>query len=38
MRGFRFQLSLKKSDPHEKPLDQSAISLIAPIQLQPRLY
>ena len=27
-----------KSDPREKPLDQSAISLIAPGQLQPRLY
>ena len=29
---------LLKSDPREKPLDQSAISLIAPSQLQPRLY
>ena len=27
-----------KSDPHEKPLDQSAIPLIALSQLQPRLY
>ena len=27
-----------KSDPREKPLDQSAIPLIAPSQLQPRLY
>ena len=27
-----------KSDPREKPLDQSAIHLIAPSQLQPRLY
>ena len=26
-----------KSDPREKPLDQSAIPLIAPSQLQPRL-
>ena len=26
------------SDPLEKPLDQSAIPLIAPSQLQPRLY
>ena len=37
MRGFRFRSSLK-SDPREKPLDQSSISLIAPGQLQPRLY
>ena len=29
---------LLKSDPREKPLDQSAIYLIAPSQLQPRLY
>ena len=27
-----------KSDPREKPLDQSAIPLIAPSQLQHRLY
>ena len=27
MRGFRCRSSLKKSDPPEKPLDQSAISL-----------
>ena len=33
--GFRQVL---KSDPPEKPLDQSAIHLIAPSQLQPRLY
>ena len=34
----RFPLSVLKSDQHEKPLDQSAIPLIAPSQLQPRLY
>ena len=41
MGGFRFlssHLRLAKSDPSEKPLDQSAIPLIAPSQLQPRLY
>ena len=27
-----------KSDPREKPLDLSSIPLIAPSQLQPRLY
>ena len=27
-----------KSDPREKPLDQSAIPLITPSQLRPRLY
>ena len=27
-----------KCDPREKPLDQRAIPLIAPSQLQPRLY
>ena len=27
-----------KSDPRAKPLDHSAIPLIAPSQLQPRLY
>ena len=37
MRGFRFRSSLI-SDPREKPLDQSAIPLIAPNQLQLRLY
>ena len=37
MRGFWFWSSLI-SDPREKPLDQSAIPLIAPSQLQPRLY
>ena len=34
----RFPVSVLKSDPREKPLDQSAIPLIAPSQLQPRLY
>ena len=37
MRGFWFWSSLI-SDPCEKPLDQSAIPLIASSQLQPRLY
>ena len=41
-RGFSCAVSgfgqVSKSDPREKPLDQSAISLIAPGQLQPRLY
>ena len=37
MRGFWFWSSLI-SDPREKPLDRSAIPLIAPSQLQPRLY
>ena len=37
MRGFRFR-SVLKSDPREKPLDQSAIPLIAPSQFEPRLY
>ena len=31
----RFPVSVLKSDPREKPLDQSAIPLIAPSQLQP---
>ena len=34
----RFPVSVLKSDQREKPLDQSAIPLIAPSQLQPRLY
>ena len=34
----RFPVSVLKRDPREKPLDQSAIPLIAPSQLQPRLY
>ena len=34
----RFAVSVLKSDQREKPLDQSAIPLIAPSQLQPRLY
>ena len=33
MRGFRFPSSLY-SDPRKKPLDQSAIALIAPSQSQ----
>ena len=33
-----YSQGLLKSDPREKPLDQSAIYLIAPSQLQPRLY
>ena len=41
-RGFSWAVSgfgrVLKSDPREKPLDQSAIPLIAPSQLQPRLY
>ena len=41
-RGFSCAVSgfgqVLKSDPREKPLDQSAIPLIAPSQLQPRLY
>ena len=41
-RGFSCAVSgfgqVLKSDPREKPLDQSAISLIAPGQLKPRLY
>ena len=38
MRCFRVSVKSLKSDPREKPLDQSAIPLIAPSQLQPRLY
>ena len=42
VRSFSFAISgfgqVLKSDPREKPLDQSAIPLIAPSQLQPRLY
>ena len=34
----RFPVSVIKSDPREKPLDQSATPLIVPSQLQPRLY
>ena len=35
----RFPVSvMSKSDPREKPLGQSAIPLIAPSQLEPRLY
>ena len=34
----RFAVSSFQSDLHEKPLDQSAIHLIAPSQLQLRLY
>ena len=41
-RGFSCAVSsfgqILKSDPREKPLDQSAIPLIAPSQLQPCLY
>ena len=41
-RGFSCAVSgfgqVLKSDPREKPLDQSAIPLIAPSQLRPRLY
>ena len=41
-RGFSCAVSgfgqVLKSDPREKPLDQSAIPLIAPSQLQHRLY
>ena len=41
-RGFSCAVSgfgqVLKSDLGEKPLDQSAIPLIAPSQLQPRLY
>ena len=41
-RGFLCAVSsfgqVLKSDPSEKPLDQSAIPLIAPSQLRPRLY
>ena len=41
-RGFSCAVSgfgqVLKNDPREKPLDQSAIPLIAPSQLQPRLY
>ena len=38
MHGFRFQSKVLKSDLHEKPLDQSAIPLIVPSKLEPRLY
>ena len=34
----RFPVSSLQSDPREKPRDQSAIPLIAPSQLQPRLF
>ena len=41
-RGFSYAVSgfgqVLKSDPREKPLGQSAIPLIAPSQLQTRLY
>ena len=41
-RGFSCAVSgfgqVLKSEPRKKPLDQSAIPLIAPNQLQPRLY
>ena len=36
LRGFQFLSSLF-SDPHEKPLEQSAIALMAPIQSLARL-
>lgn len=38
MRGFSGFDQVLKSDLREKPLGQSAISLMVPSQLQPRLY
>ena len=37
-KALRDTTQVLKSDLHEKPLDQSAIHLIAPRQLQPHLY